>query len=230
MHGYWQTTRHPWPCLLFVLPLLAFYEGSMLYQAMEGLQPYRAGIDSWLHTAFARFHWNPDYLPSLLMAVICISWAVILWDRSPPENLSTLAGMFLESIVYALVLWGLGTFVTSQLAHFSIGQRTMQAISLMGSGLFEEILFRLLGFGLLFWLLKLALQERTSLLAAVLISAMGFAAAHYLGPQGEAWQLSSFLFRSLAGVVFACLFHYRGLGIAVGTHSAYNIMIGLIAW
>src|SRR5258707_766325 len=80
---------------------------------------------------------------------IWVSWAVILWDRSPPENLSTIAGMFLECIVYSLALWGLGALVTSQLAQLSISQRTMQAIALMGSGIFEEIIFRLLGFGLL---------------------------------------------------------------------------------
>lgn len=230
MHRYWQTTRHPWPCLLFVLPLLAFYEGSMLYQAMEGLQPYRAGLDAWMHTSLARLHWNADYLPSLLIGAICISWAVILWDRSPPENLSTLAGMFIECIVYSLVLWGLGALVTSSLAQLNISQRTMQGISLMGSGLFEEVLFRLLGFGLLLWMLKMVVQERTALIVALVLSSLGFAAAHYLGPHGESWQISTFVFRSLAGLIFACLFYYRGLGIAVGTHSAYNIMIGLLAW
>ncbi len=228
MHGYWQTTRHPWPCLLFVLPLLAFYEGSMAYQAMEGLQPYRCGLDSWLHASLVRLQWNAEYLPSLLMGVICVSWAVILWDRSPPENLSTIAGMFLECVVYSLALWGLGALVTSQLAQLSISQRTMQAIALMGSGLFEEIIFRLLGFGLLLWLFKLVVQERTGLIVAILISSVGFSAAHYLGPQGEAWQFSTFVFRSLAGLIFASLFHYRGLGVAVGTHSAYNVMVGLL--
>ncbi|MFT3879220.1 MAG: CPBP family glutamic-type intramembrane protease [Gemmatales bacterium] len=229
MHGYWQTTKHPWPCLLFVLPLLAFYEGSMIYQAMEGLQPYRAGLDSWMHTMLVRLQWHADYAPSLLIAIICVSWAVILWDRSPPENLSTLAGMFLECVVYSLAMWGLGALVTSQLAHLSISQRTMQAVSLMGSGLFEEVLFRLLGFGLLLWLLKWVIEERTALIVALLISSVGFAAAHHLGPHGEAWQLSTFVFRSMAGLIFASLFHYRGLGIAVGTHSAYNVMVGLLA-
>ena len=48
MHGYWNATRHPWPCLLFVLPLLFLYEGFMLWQAMEGYAPARAGLDAWL--------------------------------------------------------------------------------------------------------------------------------------------------------------------------------------
>lgn len=229
MHGYWQTTKHPWPCLLFVLPLLAIYEGSMIYQAMQGLQPFRAGLDAWMSSMLRTVNWTAEYLPSLLMAFICISWAVILWDRSPPESLSTIAGMFFESLVFALALWGLGMIVTTQLAQLSIGTRGMQAMAFMGSGLFEEILFRLLAFGLMYWLLKLVLGERTALLSALIFSAVSFSLAHYVGPQGEAWQPKIFVFRTLAGGCFASLYHYRGLGIAVGTHSAYNIIVGLLA-
>lgn len=229
MHGYWQSTRHPWPCLLLVLAMLGLYEGAMLYQAMEGLQPYRAGLDSWLANSLQLINWHGEYLPGLLIAGICIGWAVLLWDRSPPENLTTLLVMFLESLVYALALWGLGVLVTSSLAHLGIGTRSMQAIALMGSGLFEEVLFRLLGFGMIYWLLKLVVAERSALVMAILISAVGFAAAHYLGPQGEVWQIKTFAFRSIAGLCFASIFHYRGLGIAVGTHSAYNILVGLLS-
>ena len=229
MHGYWQTTRHPWPCLVLVLALLGFYEACMAYQAMEGLQPFRAGLDSWLATSLQGLQWHNDYLPGLLIAVICIGWAVLLWDRSPPENISTLAGMFIESLVYALCIWGLGILLTTSLSHLAVSNRSLQAIALIGSGLFEEVLFRLLGFGVLFYLFKLVVSERSALLTAIVVSAVGFAAAHCLGPQGEAFQLRTFVFRSLAGACFALLFHYRGLGIAVGTHSAYNVLIGLLS-
>lgn len=229
MHGYWRTTRHPWPCLLMVLPLLALYEGSMAYQAMHGLQPYRAGLDGWLNNSLQLFNWHGEYLPGLLIGLICIGWAVILWDRSPPENLSTVIGMFFESLAYAMALWGLGVLVTSSLSHLSMASRIIQGSALLGSGLFEEVLFRLVGFGLLFWAFKLVLPERSALILAVLVSALGFAAAHYIGPQGEAWEIKTFVFRSIAGVCFAGIFHYRGLGIVVGTHCAYNTLVGLSA-
>ena len=124
---------------------------------------------------------------------------------------------------------GLGVLVTSSLSHLSIATRAIQASALLGSGIFEEVLFRLLGFGLMFWLFKLVAAERTALITAILLSAVGFAAAHYLGPQGEAWQVKTFVFRSRAGLCFASIFHYRGLGIVVGTHSAYNLVVGLLS-
>lgn len=228
MNFYWSSTRHPWPCLLFILPLLVIYEGSMLYQSMEGLQPYRAGIDQWLANLCKQNQMPVEYLPSLLMAVICIGWAVVKWDRSPPESWTLVLGMFLESLGLALALWGMGVLMTSQLMHLSVGTRSMQAIALMGSGIFEEILFRLLGFGLLYWLFKLVVQDRTALVFSLLISAAGFATAHCIGPYGEDWDWKICLFRTGAGIIFGLLFHFRGIGIAVGTHSAYNDLVGLL--
>lgn len=227
---YWQSTKHPWPCLLFVLILLGIYEGCMMYEVSQGLNAYRSGLDAWLGTWFQKLNWNVEYLPSLFMAFICICWAVVKWDRSPPESLTTLLGMFLESLLFALALAALAMIVTTQLNQLGIGiaTRSMKAIALMGSGIFEEILFRLVGFGLILWVLKLVAQERTAMLLAVVLSAAAFAGAHHLGPLGEDWQWKIFAFRAVAGGCFALIFYYRGLGIVVGTHSAYNLFIGLM--
>ena len=64
-------------------------------------------------------------------------------------------------------------------------------------------------------------------LGAVVITSLLFSAAHYIGPQGDSWQLYSFVFRFLAGGFFAVLFVYRGFGIAAGTHALYDIFVGL---
>jgi hypothetical protein len=227
---YVASTKHPWPCLVFVFALLLGYEAAMVYEASQGAIPLRSGLDAWLGSYCQQMGWTLEYLPSIFLALICLSWAVIKWDRSPPESLTTLVGMFLESMLFALALWGLGMFVTAQLHHLGIPveTRSMKAIALMGSGIFEEVLFRLVGFGLIFWLLKLVAQERTAMILAVLLSSLAFAGAHHLGPFGEGWQWKVFAFRSLAGGCFSVLFYYRGLGIAVGTHSAYNLFIGLM--
>jgi membrane protease YdiL (CAAX protease family) len=229
MHNYWQAARHPWPCLLFVLPLLFLYEGSMLWQAMNLQTPARAGMDGWLSSALHSYGLTAEYLPSLLIAVICISWAVLKWDRSPPDSFGIWAGIAMESIIYSLALWSLGMIVTSALSHLSLSPHASRAMAYLGSGIFEEILFRLVGFGSLCWLFGLVFDDRKAFILALLVSSLGFAAAHHLGPHGESWQLRTFLFRALAGGCFACLFHFRGLGVAVGTHSAYNVIVGLAA-
>ena len=70
---------------------------------------------------------------------------------------------------------------------------------------------------------------RTRLNAAVVaavISSLLFATAHvdWFNPAGEPFQELTFVFRFVAAGVFATVFHYRGFGIAVGTHITYNVL------
>ena len=53
---YLRATKHPWPCLLFLLPLLAAYELGV--DRLSGGQPdaLRNGADSWLRQGFAERH------------------------------------------------------------------------------------------------------------------------------------------------------------------------------
>jgi len=57
-------------------------------------------------------------------------------------------------------------------------------------------------------------------------SSLLFSAAHYdfLTPLGEPFSIFSFVFRFIAGVVFALLFVKRGFGIAAGAHALYDLM------
>jgi hypothetical protein len=51
--GYLLGTRHPWPCLLFVLPLLAAYEGGVHLLGGAHPESLRNGADNWLRGALA---------------------------------------------------------------------------------------------------------------------------------------------------------------------------------
>ena len=74
---------------------------------------------------------------------------------------------------------------------------------------------------------------RVSMIAAVLLSSLLFAAAHHVGPYGEEfhWRAlaswSIFAFRTLAGIFFSVVYVYRGFGIAAGSHAAYDILVGV---
>ena len=50
------------------------------------------------------------------------------------------------------------------------------------------------------------------------------------GDAGEAFTWFAFIFRWLAGVFFAWVFVVRGFGVAVGTHTAYDILVGWLGW
>jgi len=63
---------------------------------------------------------------------------------------------------------------------------------------------------------------------AEIVSALVFAAAHHLGPDGEPFRLVVFSFRTCAGVYFTWIYQMRGFGIAVGAHASYDVLVGLL--
>jgi hypothetical protein len=104
-------------------------------------------------------------------------------------------------------------------------------IGYLGAGVYEEALFRLVLVPVFFGVLRLlqAPQVMASALA-VTGSALLFSLAHHAGTPGEAFTWFAFVFRWMAGVFFAWVFVLRGFGIAVGTHTAYDILVGWVGW
>src|SRR5205085_1386093 len=66
-----------------------------------------------------------------------------------------------------------------------------------------------------------------ALALAAVASATLFSSAHHWGPHGQAYSNYLFLFRLVAGLYFALLYHARGFGIAVGAHACYNVMVSV---
>jgi len=102
-------------------------------------------------------------------------------------------------------------------------------VSFIGAGVYEEVLFRLCLIPLCYGLFRLiGAPAKGAVLGAVLLTSVGFSAAHYIGPAADQFALFSFTFRACAGLFFALLFVYRGFGITAGCHAAYDILVGVI--
>ena len=87
-------------------------------------------------------------------------------------------------------------------------------ILVLGAGVYEELVFRLILFTFLSLVLRDAFQfpAAWSAFLIVVISAILFSAYHYLSPS-EDFRLQTFAFRTLAGIYFGMLFLTRGFGI-----------------
>lgn len=233
--GYLPAARHPWPCLLFVLPLLIAYETGVM--TLGGSQPdsVRNGADYWLRWALGhaglRFFWLP---PSVLALVFVVrSWRQRK-DR-PGDLAGTMSGMLLESVVFALGLWAISRVLGPLLVRFGVtlaletsepGLR--QVVTFLGAGIYEEAIFRLTLFSLLAGgLAWFEVPRGLCVAVAAAGSAVVFSAAHHVGPNGQEYSNYVFVFRLLAGLYFSLLYEYRGFGIAVGTHACYNVMVSI---
>src|SRR5207248_11537130 len=103
---YLKETRHPWPCFLFLLPLLVAYEAGVYYLGGAHPEALRNGADGWLRQGLAglglRHHlWAPGVLLSVL--------GLWNWRHSrdrPADLVGVLSGMGIESVAFALGLWG----------------------------------------------------------------------------------------------------------------------------
>ena len=107
----------------------------------------------------------------------------------------------------------------------------------IGAGIYEELVFRLILICILMLLFQdiLRLPHKNSIVLAVVISAALFSAHHHIdfrsGQPNDAdpFNLTEFVFRTIAGIYFAALFAVRGFGITAGTHAFYNIIAVSIA-
>jgi hypothetical protein len=231
---YLAATRHPWACALFVLPLLAVYEAGLLWLGPGCGESTRNGADVWIRRALDGAGVRQWFAAPALLAVGLLGWSWLRRSSRPGQPLAVCLGMVLESIAFGLGLWGschgLWHVLASAGGPGECDPAVRQLIGYVGAGIYEETLFRLLLFSLLGWLLRLAdFPPGGALALAALLSGLAFSLAHHIGPHGEAVTPSVFLFRSLAGVYFALLFHFRGFGVAVGAHAGYDVLVGVLA-
>lgn len=230
---YWEESRRPLASLYFVLPLLVFYEVGVL---MMGPDSLRNGADVWLRTLLNWIGFGEYFLLPVLTILTLLGWHH-LTGRSWKVNVTIIYGMAAESILLAVALLMIahlqlqllsGELLDTLFIREQIRRSVMnRLVCYVGAGIYEELLFRLLLFSAIVAVVRFAGgQPVVQLWIALITSSLLFSAAHYVGPYGDAIDLHSFLFRFIAGAFFALLFYYRGFGIAAGTHTLYDILVG----
>jgi membrane protease YdiL (CAAX protease family) len=156
-----------------------------------------------------------------------------------PFRFKTLLGMLVESMLLAFILFvacdammlclddqrpqplAVLAQILQQPKHFS------RITTCLGTGIHEELVFRLLLFApMLFGLRKLLKDEWTAFLIAIAVTSFLFAMIHCdaVNPEGFPFKFSTFLFRFLASAFLCVLFRYRGIAIAIGVHALFDIL------
>jgi hypothetical protein len=237
---YWALARQPLHCLLFLLPLLATYEiGVGLLSS--GDDSARNGADHWMRTGLRLAGFEHPWLLPFVVVGLLAGWQVVGQFRWKP-SVTTLFGMLAESILFGVCLVVLGQLqdlaFRSHLGSVARGVHSAvplshpdnlpRLISYLGAGVYEEVLFRLclipLGYGLLRTIL---IPRRIAMVLTVMATSLLFSAAHYVGPAADQFTVFSFIFRATAGLFFAGLYVLRGFGITVGSHAAYDLLVGI---
>jgi hypothetical protein len=232
---YLHDSRSPRYAILFAAPLLAAYETLAWLLNSSAAPGVRNGADVILKTPFVQVAGARGIVVfEILLVALGVALVVRDWRRHPgPLRWRTFPMMLAESVVLGVVIGVVLRYATAGLLHYftlsrpaGLGTATHLMVSL-GAGIYEELLFRVIVVGALSLLATRVFgwTSKGAGVFAVLLSAVLFSSFHYIGSYGDTLQLSSFVFRLLAGLAFSTLYVLRGFGITAWTHALYDVFV-----
>jgi hypothetical protein len=141
-----------------------------------------------------------------------------------------------EGILYAVTMRLLAGYVVGRLQLDAGLVQTPPsvfagAVMSLGAGFYEELAFRVGLFGLGLRVARGVTRASSGSkrfaiwLGWALVAAAAFSAWHYVGELGDAFELRSFVFRWVCGLVFTAIYAFRGFAPAVWTHALYDLWV-----
>jgi hypothetical protein len=220
--NYFKQSERPLQSLVFLLPLILIHEIGWRFSKSRVLAFYL------LHEFLAFFGATGTLLPAMALVGILLAWHIVRHDKWTIQ-VNTVIFMYMESILLALPLLVLAAAVARfhlpPLLAGGVERFPSQIIISMGAGIYEELVFRLIGMTALHVLFFdiLRIKRTWAMLLMVLVSSLAFSFYHYLGPEQFVWKTC--LFRTVAGIYFGTIFLCRGFGVTAGSHAAYDMIL-----
>lgn len=224
LEAYLSRTREASTTALAVVPLVLVY-GLGLMTASERA---RSGVD-FVSTRLVAQVPTATYVGLQLgIAIGLCVFAGLRAERPVRDHVRWAWPAIGEAAAWGLTLGAIVLFLMEEakiLAIFVSGPFVDRAVLSAGAGLHEELVFRAALVPLLTWLLAKAIgvPRQASIIAAVVLSSLAFSGAHHLA--GEAFDGFVFLYRFVAGLVFAGLFLWRGFAITAWCHAFYDFSV-----
>lgn len=232
---YWRVSQHPLQCLIFLSPFIFFYElGTILWahNPETGVTLFNIGR-SILKQFFEWFGLTGYYLPGLIVVAVLLAWHVVKRDpwKLEPKVYPLMLG---ESVALALPLFVFLTVIGRLIAPMASTEGTadapthLQLVFIAGAGIYEEMLFRLIGIALLHMIFVdiLGLPDRIGSGITIALTSIAFALCHFISTESyAAFTWVKMLQLTLAGVYFALVYITRGFGVVAGTHTCYDLTV-----
>jgi hypothetical protein len=234
-----------WVELGLTLPIFLVYHLAVVFLGVQNATDVVTGT---LLTLSAGD--TTKYLLATLAIGVIFAGTFALLGRGQAFRPSKFFQIIVEGAIYAVGMAVVANFVVGNLfarIGLAVGLRdqgrVVGFIMSLGAGFYEELTFRVLLFGLgakaLVWLLGQERMElagtstagRFSLRSWLIMTvwavacAVIFSGVHYIGPMSDAFQLTSFTFRAVLGLILTLIFVTRGFAAAVWTHAIYDIWV-----
>jgi len=229
MGNYWRYSRSTYYSVVMALPLLLTYE-ILIILTHSNYWVIRNAADVWIRTFLMAFDLKAQHITFVMIGVLFVLIPITKIRCSGITiKIKYIFIMLVESLAYSIILGVILQLILKSggLSAGGLGNNVLQNIALsLGAGFFEEIIFRVFLLSLLFLMFKL-LTNRIVLAGvfSILISSLLFSISHYVGSMADSWELYSFMFRWIAGMLFTILYFLRGFAITAYTHALYDIWV-----
>ena len=226
--NYFKQSKSPFYSFIAILPLFIIYEFGISAISSEDLPNIRNGADVMLRRILATVGINGIYAIALVLLIgVIIGFFV---NRGKFKNLKVNSNYFLfmlfESILWAFLLLILLSQAQLLLTKGNAKELFQQIVLSIGSGIFEEFIFRVIlvsGLALIVGIFSKRYWIKMSI--AIVIAAVIFSIFHFVGDYADTFKYSLFLIRIFAGIILGFIYILRGFGIAAYAHSFYNLLI-----
>ena len=186
------------------------------------------------------------YLLATLAIGVIFAGAFAIVGRGQAFRPRKFLQIALEGLVYAVVMRVVAGVVVGRLFAGPIHEegRFVGFVMSLGAGFYEELAFRVVLFGLGAKLLVWTFGRQRMLLTAAgqvtrgfslrslaiaagwaLVCAVVFSGVHYVGALSDDFELASFTFRAVLGLVLTLIYVSRGFAAAVWTHALYDVWV-----
>ena len=221
-----------WSDLALTLPIFVGYHLGVVFL------PVRNAADLVTHELVELASTSLLAYAGLTLALGVAFVAVLLAvGRGQELRLGRFVWIAAEGVLYAVAMRLVAGYVVGRLTLAgdesgveALGPFAGLVMSL-GAGFYEEIAFRVVLFGLGAKLIRLFAEPipfaQVRLLTVVwaVLAAVAFSGWHYVGELGDPFELRSFLFRAVCGLLFTIIYAFRGFAPAVWTHVIYDVWV-----
>ncbi len=229
---YLTTRVDPLTSVFLVIPLYLVYQLGVLLQMRcdaNGCTWVRNGVDFVTGNVLEATHGSRLAVAGIALGVGAGLTGGVLWSRRRAKlHPKLFIPVLLESAIYAALVGPALVATQHALGLGAPGSSSFLSdiVASFGAGLHEELIFRVVLFaGGAFLLKKVGVKTWQAVVVAALASSLIFSAVHHLGALGEPFTLRAFVFRTLAGLLFATIYSTRGFAIAAWTHALYDVSV-----
>ena len=171
-----------------------------------------------------------------LTIILGLGYAGVLLVLGREESLrwERFGMVVVEGVLYAVAMRLAAGYVVGKLALAAVdldAPPLSALVTSLGAGFYEELVFRVLLFGLgskiVLWAFGAGSGPKRLLYTSswAALSALAFSAWHYVGEFADVFEPRSFVFRAVCGLVFVAIYAFRGFAPAVWTHALYDIWV-----